>query len=96
MIDRKNVHSLSDFRRNAKAHIRRLKKTGKLQVLTVKGEAELVVQSAEAYQQLLDAADIADSVDILRRHIAKADRGAKGLPAKRALPQIKKRIEQSW
>ena len=95
MIDIKNVHSLSDFRRNAKAHVRRLKKTGKPQVLTVKGEAELVVQSAEAYQQLLDAADIADSVDILRRRIAKGNRGATLVPAKRALAEIKKRMEQA-
>jgi PHD/YefM family antitoxin component YafN of YafNO toxin-antitoxin module len=95
MIDLKNVRSLSDFQRNTKAHIRRLKKTGKPQVLTVNGEAELVVQSADAYQQLLDAADIADSVQILRRRIAVADSGAKGVPAKRALAEIKKRMEQA-
>ena len=94
MIDVKNTRTLSDFQKNAKAHIRRLKKTGKPEVLTVNGEAELVVQSADAYQQLFDAADLADSVRILQPRIEAADRGAKGIPAKRAFAQIRKRINE--
>lgn len=54
MIDLRDIHPLSDFQRNARAHIRRLKKTGRPEVLTVHGQAELVVQHAEAYQRLLD------------------------------------------
>ena len=49
-LDLVNIHSLSEFQRNTKEHIRKLKRSGKPAVLTVNGEAELVVQSAEAYQ----------------------------------------------
>ena len=37
MIDLSNIRSLSDFQRNTKAHVRRLKKTGKPEVLTING-----------------------------------------------------------
>ena len=49
MINVENIHSLSDFQRNTKAHVERLKKTGEAEVLTVNGKAELVVISAEAF-----------------------------------------------
>lgn len=92
MVDLKSIRSLSDFQRNTKDHIKRLKKTGKPEVLTVNGEAELVVQSAEAYQQLLESAEMADSVRVLKERLAAANRGARGVPAKRALAEIKKRL----
>ncbi len=56
MFKLEDIHSLSDFQRNARAHIEQLKKTGRPEVLTVHGEAEVVVQHAEAYQRLLDIA----------------------------------------
>ena len=37
MIDLAEIHSLSEFQRNTRSHIRRLKKNGKPQVLTVNG-----------------------------------------------------------
>jgi hypothetical protein len=67
MIDLNNIRSLSDFQRNARAHLNRLKKTGKPEVLTVHGQAAVVVQDAEAYQRLLDlAANAAAIVGIQR------------------------------
>ena len=50
-----DIHSLTDFKRQTKEHIDRLKCTGRPEVLTVNGKAELVVQDARAYQKLLDA-----------------------------------------
>lgn len=67
MIDLNDIHSLSDFQRNARAHLDRLKKTGKPEVLTVHDQAEVVVQDAAAYQRLLDlAANAAAIVGIHR------------------------------
>lgn len=54
MLDLNNIHSLSDFNRNSKEHIERLKESGEPEVLTVNGKAELVVQDAESYQELLN------------------------------------------
>ena len=54
MIDLRNIYSLSDFQRNTREHVRRLKRTRRPQVLTINGRAELVVQDAGSYQELLD------------------------------------------
>ena len=67
MIHLKDIHSLSDFQRNSRAFVEHLRETGRPQVLTVHGQAELVVQSADAYQKLVDlAADAAAIVGIQR------------------------------
>lgn len=92
MIDLANIHSLSDFQRNTKAHLKRLKDSGKPEVLTVNGQAELVVQSAAAYQDLWERADQADSVRILRERIAAADAGVAGVAADEVLSTIGKRL----
>jgi prevent-host-death family protein len=49
-----DIRSLSDFKRNTSQLLDRLKKTGNPLVLTINGKAEIVVQDAEAYQELLD------------------------------------------
>jgi PHD/YefM family antitoxin component YafN of YafNO toxin-antitoxin module len=74
-LDLVNIHSLSDFQRNAKDHIRKLKRSGKPAVLTVNGEAEVVVQSAEAYQKLLDDSELLDSIRDISRGLEQAKRG---------------------
>jgi prevent-host-death family protein len=74
-LDLANIHSLSDFQRNAKDHIRRLKRSGKPAVLTVNGEAEVVVQSAESYQKLLDDRELLDSIRGISRGLEQAKRG---------------------
>lgn len=58
MVDVRNIHSMSDFIRNHKAHVARLKETRMPEVLTVNGRAEVVVLDAESYQNLVDRAEI--------------------------------------
>ena len=55
LIRVQDILSLTDFHRNTKAHLRRLKQSGRPEVLTINGKAELVVQDAAAYQRLLSA-----------------------------------------
>ena len=43
MIALQDIRSLTDFQRNTKSHLRRLKRSGRLEVLTVNGKAELIV-----------------------------------------------------
>jgi PHD/YefM family antitoxin component YafN of YafNO toxin-antitoxin module len=92
MIDLNNIRSLSDFQRNTREHIKRLKTTGQPEVLTVNGQAELVVQSAGAYQKLLDAADLAESVRILKERLGASPRGKKAIPADEVLQDIRARL----
>lgn len=70
MINLHDIHSLSDFQRNTRAYLDRLKKTGRPEVLTVHGQAEVVVQSAEAYQRLLDLAKNAEAIVGIQRGLA--------------------------
>ncbi|MBI3867407.1 MAG: type II toxin-antitoxin system Phd/YefM family antitoxin [Verrucomicrobia bacterium] len=88
MIRTEDIHSLSDFQRNAKAHVARLKKTGHPEVLTVNGMAELVVLSADAFQELADKAERGEAVEGIRRGLAEAQAG-KGRPVKQALDAIR-------
>ena len=55
MIRPEDITSLTDFAKNAKAHIKRLKRSGRPELLTVNGKAEVVVQTASAYQRLLES-----------------------------------------
>jgi PHD/YefM family antitoxin component YafN of YafNO toxin-antitoxin module len=50
----RDINSLSNFKRNTTNFINQLKDTRSPLVLTINGVSELVVQSAEGYQQLLD------------------------------------------
>jgi PHD/YefM family antitoxin component YafN of YafNO toxin-antitoxin module len=87
MIKLGNIRSFSEFQRNAKSHIRRLKKTGKPEVLTVNGKAELVVQDAASYQRLLDELDLAQSIQAVRVGLEQANRG-EGRPARDVIREI--------
>lgn len=87
MIDVNNIRSLSDFQRNTREHVKRLKATGKPEVLTVNGQAELVVQSAEAYQKLLEDLELIASIKSIRRGLDQAKRG-EGKPAKEFLKEL--------
>lgn len=87
MIELTNIRSLTDFNRNTKAHVRRLKQTGKPEVLTVNGQAEVVVQSAAAYQKLIDQAELGKTLVVLRQSLAEAKRG-EGRPARQALREL--------
>ena len=55
MIRPEDIGSLTDFARNTKAHLQRLRRTGRPELLTVNGKAEVVVQNAVAYQRLIEA-----------------------------------------
>jgi prevent-host-death family protein len=52
-----DIGSLTDFARNTKAHLNRLRRTGRPQLLTVNGKAEVVVQNAAAYQRLMETVE---------------------------------------
>jgi len=55
MIRPEDIRSFTDFARNAKAHVDRLRRTGRPELLTVNGKAEVVVQNAAAYQRLIES-----------------------------------------
>lgn len=76
MINLENIHSLTDFKRNASNYIEQIRETKTPLVLTVNGEAAVIVQDALAFQQLLDRLNQVEEelrlmkLEALRRDVA--------------------------
>lgn len=62
-----DIQPLTTFRNNSVKMLKQLHKTGRPIILTVNGKSEAVVQSAEAYQRLLDIAALADEREAIRQ-----------------------------
>ncbi len=92
MVQMNDIHPLTAFLRDHKAHIERLSETGRPEVLTINGRARVVVQDAEAYQRMLDAIDSVQTERILKDRIASLDRGEPGVPAATALAEVRKAL----
>lgn len=69
------IHPLTDFLRNAKAHIAHLKETGKPEVLTVNGKAEVVVLDAASYQAMLDRLERVELIESLKQSLRDVEEG---------------------
>lgn len=54
MIRATDIHSVTDFTRNAKSFVKQIKETKMPVALTINGTAEVVVQDAETYQEMID------------------------------------------
>lgn len=81
---RNDIQSLTEFKRNTAEYMERLKHTGRPLVLTVNGKAEIVVQDAESYQEMIEAVEEARTL----RALANAKSG-KGRPAREVLEEIR-------
>jgi prevent-host-death family protein len=90
MIDLREVRSVTDFQRNLKHYVGRLKEKKAPIVLTVNGRAEVVVQDAASYQELLDRLERAETVAAIRQGMEQIERG-EGTPLKRAERLLRKR-----
>jgi prevent-host-death family protein len=88
MLDLANdIRSLSDFKRNTTELLDRIRKTGNPLVLTINGRAEVVVQDAEAYQQLLDRVE---TVEALQRGLAEVKAG-RTKPAREVFDRMRRK-----
>ena len=75
----RDIKSLSTFKRDTTRLVKQLKKTKEPVVLTINGEAALVVQDVESYQVLLDAKERMEAIEGIRR-------GLESMKAKRGKP----------
>ena len=71
----KDIHSLSDFKRNTSEFLNRMRGSGHPLVLTINGKAELVVQCAASYQKLLDHMDELETLEGVKRGLADVEAG---------------------
>ena len=79
---KRDIQSLSIFKRDTAKFVRQMKKTKAPIVLTVNGKAELVVQDADSYQELLEAKDRMEAIEGIKRGLESLKRNA-GKPAER-------------
>lgn len=87
MIDvSRDIQSLTTFKRKSSGLMKRMRKTGRPMVLTVKGRAEAVIMDPAAYQKM---ADQLDSILAIRRGLAQARRGA-GRPVDEVFAQMER------
>ena len=71
----KDIHSLSDFKRNTTNFIDQMRGSGHPLVLTINGKAEIVVQDAASYQKLLERMDQLEALEGVKRGLADAMAG---------------------
>jgi PHD/YefM family antitoxin component YafN of YafNO toxin-antitoxin module len=89
----RDINSLSNFKRKTPEFVEQLKETRSPLVLTVNGVAELVVQSAESYQTLVDRLEYLETVAGVRQGLVERAEG-KGVPAIPALEALRSKLRQ--
>jgi prevent-host-death family protein len=89
MLDTRNIYPLSDFQRNAKDFVSRLKESQKPIVLTVNGKAAMVIQDAEAYQELLDSSEVQRSAATIQQRMNRFAEDGLEFDAKEALEKLR-------
>ena len=92
MVHLDDIYSLTEFQRHTKEHIARLKQTGRPEILTVNGRAELVVQDAASYQKLLELLDYIEAVEGVKRGLESMHRG-EGRPAAEVFQDLRNKYE---
>jgi prevent-host-death family protein len=75
MISLKDIESLTAFKRNTTAYVKKIKKSGNPLVLTVNGKAEIIVQDAESYQRMLELLDRAETIEAIREGLESVRQG---------------------
>jgi len=90
VIDLQDIHSLSEFQRNTKQFLHKMKQTKSPIVLTINGNAEVVVQDAASYQEMLKRLERADAVAAIRQGIEDFQNG-RAQDAAEALEELRKK-----
>lgn len=92
MIKLNEIKPLTGFLRNSKAHIANLKASGRPEVLTVNGEAAVVVQDATSYQELLALATQAQEDKRLAIALEALRNGETGIAATEASQRLQQKF----
>ena len=74
-----DIHSLTEFKRKTAVFMKQMKEERRPVVLTVNGRAALIVQDADSYQELVEAADRFEAISALQEGMAQSGRG-EGMP----------------
>ena len=87
-IQLSDIHSLSDFQRNTKDHLRAMERSGQPRVLTVNGKAKVVVLDARSYQKFAEQIEEAEAVLVVKQRLASMRGGNRGRPLTDVLDEL--------
>jgi hypothetical protein len=90
MIEVEDIYSLTSFQRDAKSHIKRLRKTKRAEVLTVNGKAAVIIQDPQSYQKLLNAVERAEAIEGIRQGL-ESMRAGRGMPVDEFAAKFRKK-----
>ena len=91
MVKISNIKPLTDFVRNSKAHIQHLRETESPEILTVNGEAAVVIQDAAAYERMAALAEQARQDGRLQSALSYFREGGKGIKADEVFGKLDKK-----
>jgi PHD/YefM family antitoxin component YafN of YafNO toxin-antitoxin module len=83
-----DIQSVTAFKRNTNGMMKRLRKTGRPLVLTVKGKAEMVVLDPATYQHV---AEHLDTIACIRRGLEQAKKGL-GRPLDEVFDELEREL----
>lgn len=91
MINLSQIHPVSDFVRNYKTFLTRIKTTGQPEVLTVNGKPECVLVDAKSFQEMTDALEQVRFVKAVQAGIDSMNSGT-GKPSDEAFRDIRAKL----
>ncbi len=74
MFNSSDIHTVTDFSRTRAEHIKRLMESKRPEILTVNGNAAVVVQDAETYERMASLAEYAESIQNIRQALTEEGR----------------------
>ncbi len=75
MIRATDIHSVTDFKKNAKAYIDQITASKAPMALTINGDARVIVQDAESFQRMVDELDRSRFISAMRESEAAVTNG---------------------
>ena len=91
MIHPRDIHTLTEFKRNSTELLRELETSGRSQVLTVDGRPKAVLISVEVFEHLAEQVEKAETLEGIKRGIADMEAG-RTMSLAEAEAELKKRI----
>jgi PHD/YefM family antitoxin component YafN of YafNO toxin-antitoxin module len=85
-----DIKPLSTFKQKAAEIIAHIKETGQPTVITINGNAEVVIQDAQAYQEMLDKIEYLDNVRKIQRGLDEV-KANKAVSYKKAFANFKQK-----
>jgi prevent-host-death family protein len=73
----RDIHPLSEFKKNASKLIKQARETKRSIILTVNGQPAAVIQDPETYQEMMNAQEYERNLRVLRKSLKSVDSGVK-------------------